>query len=32
VRLWYVPGNRLGGRTYPANGFIYPVSPTASSN
>ena len=26
VRLWYVPGNHLGGRTYPAHGFIYPVA------
>jgi hypothetical protein len=32
VRLWYVPGNHLGRRTYPANGFIHPVSPTASSD
>jgi hypothetical protein len=32
VRLWYVPGNRLGGRTYPANGFIYPAGLSASSN
>jgi len=25
VRLWYVPGDHLGGGTYPANGFIHPV-------
>ena len=30
VRLWYVPGNHLGGRTYPAHGFIHPVALTAS--
>ncbi len=32
VRLWYVPGDHLGGRTYPANGFIHPVSLSASSD
>ncbi len=31
VRLWYVPGGHLGGRTYPANGFIHPVRLSASS-
>ncbi len=30
VRLWYVPGNHLGGRTYPAHGFIHPDALTAS--
>ena len=30
VRLWYVPGNHLGGRSYPAHGFIHPVALTAS--
>ena len=24
VRFWYIPGNHLGGRTYPAHGFIHP--------
>ncbi len=23
VRLWHVPGNHLGGHTYPAHGFIH---------
>ena len=32
VRLWYVPGDHLGGRTYPANGFIHPVRLSASSD
>jgi hypothetical protein len=32
VRLWYVPGNHLGGRIYPAYGFIHPVSLAASSD
>lgn len=32
VRLWYVPGNHLGGRTYPAHGFIHPAALTASSD
>ena len=32
VRLWYVPGNHLGGRTYPAHGFIHPVTLAASSD
>ena len=31
VRLWYVPGSQLGRRTYPAHGFIHPVSLAASS-
>ena len=31
VRLWYVPGNHLGSRTYPAHGFIHPVVLTASA-
>ncbi|MEE8227434.1 MAG: CHAP domain-containing protein, partial [Kiloniellales bacterium] len=25
VRVWYIPGNTLGARTYPAHGFIHPV-------
>jgi len=32
VRLWYVPGNHLGGRTYPAHGFIHPVTLAATSD
>jgi len=32
VRLWYVPGNHLGGRTYPAHGFIHPVTLAANSD
>ena len=32
VRLWYVPGNHLGSRTYPAHGFIHPVTLAATSN
>ena len=31
VRLWYVPGNHLGSRTYPAHGFIHPVTLAAAS-
>ena len=30
VRLWYVPGNHLGTRIYPAHGFIHAVALTAS--
>ena len=25
VRVWYIPGNKLGARAYPAHGFIHPV-------
>jgi surface antigen len=25
VRVWYIPGNKLGARTYPAYGFIHPA-------
>lgn len=32
VRLWYVPGNHLGGHVYPASGFIHPVAQTAASD
>jgi len=32
VRLWYVPGNHLGGRSYPAHGFIHPVALAEASN
>ncbi len=32
VRLWYVPGNHLGGRVYPAYGFIHPATMAASSD
>jgi CHAP domain len=32
VRLWYVPGNYLGGHVYPAYGFIHPVTMAASSD
>ena len=36
VRVWYVPGQTLGARTYPAHGFIHPqrriaARPTRSS-
>ncbi len=29
VRFWYTPGRSLGGRHYPAKGFIYPKRPSA---
>jgi hypothetical protein len=29
VRVWYVPGNTLGARAYPAHGFIHPLRITA---
>ncbi|MDJ0946789.1 MAG: CHAP domain-containing protein [Kiloniellales bacterium] len=29
VRIWYTPGRTLGGRSYPAKGFIYPKRPSA---
>ncbi len=29
VRIWYTPGRSLGGRHYPAKGFIYPKRPSA---
>jgi surface antigen len=32
VRLWYVPGNHLGGHVYPASGFIHPVTLSAASD
>ncbi len=25
VRVWYIPGNKLGARTSPAHGFIHPT-------
>ena len=31
VRVWYIPGNTLGARTYPAHGFIHPVRFAAAS-
>ncbi len=31
VRVWYVPGQTLGRRTYPAHGFIHPQRRIASS-
>lgn len=30
VRVWYTPGNVLGKSVYPAYGFIYPATTTAS--
>ena len=24
-RVWYIPGNKLGARTHPAQGFIHSV-------
>jgi len=29
TRFWYEPGDTLGGRVYPTNGFIYPPTPKA---
>ena len=31
VRVWYVPGQTLGARTYPAHGFIHPQRRIAST-
>ncbi|HEX9646022.1 MAG TPA: CHAP domain-containing protein [Alphaproteobacteria bacterium] len=31
VRVWYIPGNRLGSNSYPAYGFVHPEALTAAA-